>query len=156
MSNYPPDRHPGPNYRGAVPQRLEVAAVCFVDESGALLTVRKRSTKTFMLPGGKLEPSESPHAAAVREAVEELGISEVGLRLELLGRWTAAAANEADTTVDAHVFVSRDEISPAASSEIEEIRWIPLRDRASELALAPLLVECVIPALLGADERGCK
>ena len=127
--------------------RLEVAAVCFLDQSGALLTVRKRATTAFMFPGGKLEPNESPHAAALREAVEELGISEFGLRLELLGQWTANAANEADTTVDAHVYVSRDEISPAASSEIEEIRWIPLGDGVSGLPLAPLLVEFVIPAL---------
>jgi 8-oxo-dGTP diphosphatase len=130
-----------------MPQRLEVGAVCFLDQSGALLIVRKRSTTVFMLPGGKLEPDESPQAAAIREAVEELGISGVGLRLELLGQWTANAANEADTTVDAHVYVSRDEISPAAAAEIEEIRWISLDDGVSGLPLAPLLVEHVIPAL---------
>lgn len=100
-----------------------------------------------MLPGGKLEPNESPVVAAVREAVEELGISEVGLRLELLGQWTADAANEADTTVDAHVFVSRDQISPTASAEIEEIRWIQMADGVIALPLAPLLVDYVIPAL---------
>ena len=100
-----------------------------------------------MLPGGKLEPNESAQAAAVREAVEELGISQVGLRLELLGNWTGDAANEADTTVDAHVFVSRAEIAPAASSEIEEIRWIPLNGGVSGLPLAPLVGEYVIPAL---------
>jgi len=130
-----------------VTRRLDIAAVCFLDSSGALLTVRKRDTKAFMLPGGKLEPNESPRAAAVREAVEELGIREDAVRLELLGRWGADAANEADTTVDAHVFVSTDSIAPTASSEIEEIRWISLSDSVEKLRLAPLLVECVIPAL---------
>lgn len=100
-----------------------------------------------MLPGGKIEPNESPHATAVREAVEELGIGAESLRLELLGRWVANAANEPDTTVDAHVFVSTDAISPTASSEIDEIRWMAL-DRDSTLPLAPLLVDHVIPALL--------
>ncbi|BDH55285.1 hypothetical protein [Tsukamurella sp. PLM1] len=35
---------------------LTVAAVCFRDQTGRVLTVRKRGTDAFMLPGGKLEP----------------------------------------------------------------------------------------------------
>jgi hypothetical protein len=65
----------------------------------------------------------------------------------LLGRWAANAANESNTTVDAHVFVSTDRVAPAASAEIEEIRWISLNGGPSALPLAPLLTERVIPAL---------
>ena len=128
-------------------QTLEIAAVCFLDSEGALLTVRKRATHVFMLPGGKLEPAESPRTAAAREVTEELGIACDPMRLELLGRFGASAANESDTTVDAHVFFSTARIAPAASSEIEEIRWISLNDGLSAVPLAPLLVERVIPAL---------
>jgi len=130
-----------------VAQTLEIAAVCFLDSDGALLTVRKRATHVFMLPGGKLEPAESPRTAAAREVTEELSIACDPMRLELLGRWGASAANEFDTTVDAHVFVSAARIAPAASAEIEEIRWISLNDGLSAVPLAPLLVERVIPAL---------
>jgi 8-oxo-dGTP pyrophosphatase MutT (NUDIX family) len=130
-----------------VTQCLEIAAVCFLDSDGALLTVRKRATQTFMLPGGKLEPSESPRTAAAREVAEELGIACDPARLVLLGRWGANAANESDTTVDAHIFVSADRIAPAASAEIEEVRWISLNAGLNALPLAPLLVERVIPAL---------
>jgi 8-oxo-dGTP pyrophosphatase MutT (NUDIX family) len=130
-----------------VPKLLEIAAVCFLDARGALLTVRKRATRSFMLPGGKIEPTETPLAAAVREVAEELGITCDPAQLELLGRWGANAANELDTTVDAHVFVSTHQIAPAASAEIEEIRWISLDDAVDDVRLAPLLVERVIPAL---------
>ncbi|MEO5839558.1 MAG: NUDIX domain-containing protein [Acidimicrobiales bacterium] len=129
-------------------QCLDIAAVCFRDSSGALLIVRKRDTQSFMLPGGKIEPAESPRDAAIREVAEELGIACDPTRLELLGRWGANAANESDTTVDAHVFVSIDRIAPVASAEIEEIRWISLDGSGGDLRLAPLLVEHVIPALL--------
>ena len=128
-------------------QLLAVAAVCFVDNRGSLLTVRKRATRAFMLPGGKIEPAESPRAAAAREVAEELGIQCDPTGLELLGRWSADAANESDTTLDAHVFVFNGEISPTASGEIEEIRWIALDAHSEELCLAPLLVEHVIPTL---------
>ena len=128
-------------------QCLEIAAVCFLDSDGALLTVRKRATQTFMLPGGKLEPTESPRTAAAREVTEELGIACDPARLVHLGRWGANAANETDTTVDAHVFVSTDRIAPSATAEIEEIRWISLNGGPSTIPLAPLLVERVIPAL---------
>ena len=50
-----------------------VAAVAFVRD-GHVLTVRKRGTTRFMLPGGKLEPGESAYAAAVREIREEVGL----------------------------------------------------------------------------------
>jgi len=126
---------------------LEIAAVCFVDAAGALLTVRKRATRAFMLPGGKLEPAETPRAAAVREVGEELGFRCDPERLQLLGRWRADAANEPDTTLDAHVFVSTEQIAPTASGEIDEILWIPLDGRVSKLPLAPLLVARVLPAL---------
>ncbi|MEO8695866.1 MAG: NUDIX domain-containing protein [Acidimicrobiales bacterium] len=128
-------------------QLLEIAAVCFFDSRGALLTVRKRATHSFMLPGGKIEPAETPLAAAVREVAEELGITCDPAQLALLGRWGANAANESDTTVDAHVFVSTDQIAPAASAEIEEIRWIALDGAVGGVRLAPLLIERVIPAL---------
>ena len=51
-----------------------VAALILTDGAGRVLTVRKRGTEHFMLPGGKIEPGESSDATAVREAHEELGL----------------------------------------------------------------------------------
>ena len=43
-------------------------------EAGRLLVVRSRNKKAFYLPGGKIEPGETPSDAVRREVREELGI----------------------------------------------------------------------------------
>lgn len=121
------------------------ASVCVVRD-GALLTVRKRGTSRFMLPGGKLELGETPVECAVREAAEEIGLVLATHDLVELGDWTAAAANEPGALVQSTVFVAPPgQPEPVASGEIEELRWQPLGQRS--LDLAPLLVEHVLPAL---------
>ena len=68
--------------------------------------------------------------------------------LTLLGSWTAPAANEVDTDVDATTYLSVLPISPVASSEIEELRWIHPTDAGEHaLRLAPLLRDSVFPAM---------
>lgn len=129
-------------------QTLVVAAVCFRDAADRILTVRKRDTSYFMLPGGKFEPGEGSGAAALREVHEELGVTVRSEDLALLGSWTGAAANELDTLVDATVYLSTVVITPVASAEIVELRWVdPTATTAPEFPLAPLLTDFVFPAL---------
>jgi 8-oxo-dGTP diphosphatase len=121
------------------------ASVCVVRD-GSLLTVRKRGTSRFMLPGGKLEPGETPVACAVREAAEEVGLVLSADDLIELGDWTSPAANEPDALVQSTVFLApAGQPVPEARGEIEELRWLPLHARSDDLA--PLLVEHVLPAL---------
>jgi len=121
------------------------ASVCVVRD-GALLTVRKRGTSKFMLPGGKLEPGESFVDCAVREAAEEVGLKLVAADLVEIGDWTVAAANEPGALVRSVVFAAPPGQPEATTQgEIEELRWLPLGERSPDLA--PLLVEHVLPAL---------
>ncbi|WP_408626054.1 NUDIX domain-containing protein, partial [Burkholderia cenocepacia] len=48
---------------------ITVSAVCF-SRDGRILTVRKRGTSMFMLPGGKPEGDESAAECAAREVHE--------------------------------------------------------------------------------------
>lgn len=126
-------------------QTFVTASVCVVRD-GSLLTVRKRGTAKFMLPGGKLEPGESFVDCAVREAAEEVGLVLDAADLVEIGDWTVAAANEPGALVRSAVFVAPPgQPDPQPLGEIEELRWQPL-DRRDE-DLAPLLVEHVLPAL---------
>ena len=56
-------------------RRTEGAHVLVRDEEGRILVVRTTYLGPgWMLPGGRVERSETPHAAAVRETREETGI----------------------------------------------------------------------------------
>lgn len=123
------------------------ASVCVL-RRGALLTVRKRGTSKFMLPGGKLEPGETAVQCAAREAAEEIGLLFRESDLVLFGDWTAPAANEPGALVRSTVYLTPSEFNdPTASGEIAELRWLRLGTRAPDLA--PLLVDHVLPALEG-------
>jgi 8-oxo-dGTP diphosphatase len=51
------------------------AAVMLIVKEGRILAVSRRYDKTkFGLPGGKVEPEETPEQAAIRETLEETGI----------------------------------------------------------------------------------
>lgn len=139
-----------PSYIPAQNQ-IVVAAVVFLDDGGRVLTVRKRGTSRFMLPGGKPEIGETSIQTAMREVQEELGVRLDAAALEQLGTFTAAAANEAGHTVTGTIFVHRNsphvaayqQLQPAA--EIEELRWTDPRGDLDDVA--PLLVTQIFPAL---------
>ncbi|MGG5257325.1 NUDIX hydrolase [Phycicoccus avicenniae] len=126
---------------------IRVSAVVLRDTAGRVLTVRKRGTRRFMLVGGKHEPGEAPERTAVREAAEEVGAVLDPERLERLGLFTAAAANEEGRTVESIVFAHPPvPLGEPPASEIEEQRWLDPHGPWPD-DLAPLLVEHVLPLL---------
>ena len=145
---------------------ITVSAVVVCNRDGQVLTVRKRGTEGYMLPGGKPEPNETPVETASREVAEELNFGVTAEQLNPLGTFEEAALNEPDHTVLAHVFLwtpapGEDlerlaELQPAA--EIAELRWVdPAQKNLTDQA--PLNVNVVFPALAegGAHEpRGAS
>ncbi|WP_341926858.1 precorrin-6y C5,15-methyltransferase (decarboxylating) subunit CbiE [Nocardioides psychrotolerans] len=137
---------PDPREQSASP--IVVAAVCFRDDAGRVLAVRKQGTDRFMLPGGKLEAGESAAAAAIREVREEIGL-EVG-EVQPLGHWVAVAANEPGMRVESSVFTADLPGEPHAAAEIAELLWLDPGAVARgevDVPLAPLLRDHVLPAL---------
>ncbi|WP_084078354.1 NUDIX domain-containing protein [Demequina sp. NBRC 110057] len=131
----------------SVPSTLiRVSAVVLRDEAGHILTVRKRGTSRFMLPGGKPEAGESAAQAAVRECQEEIHVTLEAADLELLGTFTAPAANEPGHQVEGTVFLHAAVEVDRPAAEIDELRWL---DPAAPLPgdLAPLLEHHVLPLL---------
>ena len=124
---------------------LDIVTAVIRDADGRMLLVRKRGTTTFMKPGGKRDGGEDDLSTLARELEEELGCRLVGA--ELLGNFSAPAANEAGFTVQSATYLASIEGDIAALAKIEELAWI---DPAApgDLRLAPLLTEAVLPALL--------
>ena len=122
---------------------VEVVGAVIRDATGRLLTVRKRGTRRFMLPGGKREPGEDDLTALARELDEELGCTLVSA--DLLGHFEAPAANEAGFTVRAATYLARVEGEIGVRAEIEEMAWIDIT-APGDIRLAPLM-RVVIAAL---------
>ncbi|SKU26900.1 MutT/NUDIX family protein [Mycobacteroides abscessus subsp. abscessus] len=98
---------------------IRVSAVVLRDDRGAVLTVRKRGSTRFMLPGGKPDRGENAAQTAVREVREELSVHLEPSALRPLGVFRAAAANEPGFDVESTVFEhpSVSVSQPAAFSE---------------------------------------
>lgn len=136
------------------PSTIRVAAVVICDAQRRILTVRKRGTQRFMLPGGKPEAGEEPQQTAAREAYEEIGLDLGPHTLEHLGQFIADAANEPGQLVQAEAYLLPGAQRPEdlqATAEIEELRWMPAEEIVAGLDVAPLLSTQIIPAWV---ERG--
>lgn len=119
-----------------------------------MLTVRKRGTSVFMLPGGKPEPGESAVETAVREIEEELGITLDAADLRPLGSWETDAANEPGHLLRATVFeTGRLDLDPAPRGEIVELEWVHPLESLLAVDQAPLNREHVFPVLGQRDIR---
>jgi 8-oxo-dGTP diphosphatase len=123
---------------------VEVVGAILFDREGRLLTVRKRGTERFMLPGDKREPGEDDVIALARELAEELGVALVSA--QPFGRFEAPAANEPGALVRSEVYLVTVEGQAVIQAEIEELLWI---DPAAppDAPLAPLLARHILPAL---------
>jgi 8-oxo-dGTP diphosphatase len=123
---------------------IKIVAALIRDEEGRVLLVRKRGTKAFMQPGGKLDAGEDDITALSREISEELGCLVVPASVQPLGAFDAVAANEPGFHVEANLY--RAEVSGVItpSQEIDEAIWI---DPASppDIHLAPLTRDHVLP-----------
>jgi len=122
---------------------IRIAAAVVIDDRGRTLLVRKRGTSAFMQAGGKLAGGEAPCDALRREIREELGC-DLAEAPRPLGRFRAAAANEAGSVVEADLFMVEllGAIRPAG--EIEDAAWHDPDDIDSR-TLAPLTRDHVLP-----------
>jgi len=131
---------------------IRIAAAIMINAEGRVLLVRKRGTRYFMQPGGKIESTERPVAALIRELKEELQINVTEHDTQYVGQFTDTAANEPGHTLIAEIFtvlVPTLTIMPAA--EIEEIAWLHPSENAS-LPLAPLTGQQILPLILNAGQ----
>ena len=123
---------------------IKIVAALVRDDAGRVLLVRKRGTKAFMQPGGKLNSGEDDIAALSREIAEELGCHVVPTSVRSLGQFDAVAANEPGFRVQASLYAAELSGQITPSGEIEEMIWVdPVA--SSDVLLAPLTRDHVLP-----------
>ena len=94
-------------------ESLRERATVAVVKDGRALVVRQSDPK-FMMPGGGVEPGESPREAAVRELWEETGLE--AANVEPLFVWESAIFRH-------HVFRIETEGEVRIGHEISEFGW---------------------------------
>jgi uncharacterized protein (TIGR00730 family) len=123
---------------------IRIVAALVQDEARRVLLVRKKGTRAFMQPGGKLRDSESHLAALERELSEELRCSIRPGSPVFLGTFTAPAANENGCLVEAVLYRVELAGEISAASEIDEVAWLDPHS-PHQIELAPLTREKVLP-----------
>lgn len=124
------------------------AGLLVVRESKILLCRKKRSTSLLILPGGRVEPGETPIKCLYREVEEELGGAQLG-SASYLATYTDQAAGDPDKTVEILLYTGELRGDPNPSSEIGELVWFSKENDWSQLA--PSLRNKILPDL---ERRG--
>ena len=118
--------------------RIEGAHLLAKDEHGAILVVRTTYLGAgWMLPGGRVERGETPHAAAIRETVEETGLAARVERLVLVD-----AHHPRDVTFVFGGHVEGGEMEPQFG-EIAEVGWVGRDEIASTSPRLHRLLELI-------------
>ncbi|MET8563830.1 NUDIX domain-containing protein [Streptomyces flaveolus] len=93
-------------------------------EDGRLLVVRTKGRDAFYLPGGKIEPGETPRQALVREVREELGLQLRPDALEHLTTVAAPAHARPGVRLLMQCFTGTATGTPQVGREIAELAWL--------------------------------
>jgi uncharacterized protein (TIGR00730 family) len=125
---------------------ISVCAVLLHNQQGQLLTVRKRGTEWYQLPGGKPEAGECPEQTVLRECAEELEVALNPSLLRRVGTYRGPAANEPGEDVQAIVFTHPPVPVPGPAAEIAQLRWLDPAETPLPADVAPLLAGSILPA----------
>lgn len=129
--------------------QIYFAGAMLTNVEGHLLVVRKKGSLYYMMPGGKIEETETPLQALIRELQEEIGLTVKQDDLHFIGTHQTEAVNEQKTQIKGYVYalaITEQEIAKA-QAEIEEILWLT-PESYQQYKMAHLLEEFVLPRWL--------
>jgi len=110
---------------------MREAGVMVVIKDGLILAVSRRNDATkFGLPGGKVEPGETPEVAAIRETFEETGIVVRSCRKVYLREEPASSPD--GEAFYSHAFYATSWEGEPVESEEGTVKWTLAQDLISK------------------------
>jgi 8-oxo-dGTP pyrophosphatase MutT (NUDIX family) len=127
---------------------LQVSALIVTRKDGndslEVLNVLAHNKTKYGFPGGKLEESESPEEAVVRETEEELGV----IPTNIVYRDTYEALTPEGRGIKMFVFTGNVTEDIAPTNEIAELHWLTYEQMANSMdLLTPMTIEHVLPLI---------
>src|SRR3954453_1971044 len=141
----PPRRQPGGGLRRVLRRVGETSAGGLVldsrgPEAGGALIGRLdcRGRLLWSLPKGHVEPGETEPQTAVREVMEETGITgEVVGKLGTIDFWFVADGRRVHKTVHHYLLLATGDLELSDDDiEVSEVAWVPVGEIAARLAYA--------------------
>jgi len=126
---------------------ITIAVGIIINKEDELLTVQKKGSTYYQLPGGKIEEGEKPVESLIRELQEELAINYREQDCYLIGVHEAQAVNEQGKTVKGYVFKCKilDQlIDLKPHAELSEVKWVK-KSEIEDVKLANLLKQFALP-----------
>jgi len=121
----------------------EIIARAVIHRDNNLLVVRQRGSSFFFLPGGHVEPGETPEAALVRELAEELDTEAT-----VTGHLGEVPYEYDDVQEVNHVFTATITTPNPVSQEPHiEFFWLPTADLAGSDLRPPALKSLIAGVL---------
>ncbi len=120
---------------------IDKVALLYIRD-GKILSSRSYGKDKFYFPGGKREGQESDEECLLREIKEELDVDIIPSTLELYGVFSAQAHGKTEgILVQMTCYTAAFEGVPAASNEIEELKWLTYEDRYGSSPVDILIFE---------------
>ena len=120
------------------------SCVALIEDDLILMVRQTYSGETFWtFPGGSIEPGETPEAAAIREAREEVGLDVKIIRLLCRAPRTTTPGVYScylGKIVGGEIALGAGPELPDDNQELHEVRWFPLEQVQEHPEVAGILV----------------